>query len=228
MKIQINRSMQRHYTVYQVTNTVNNKFYIGQHQTNKLDDNYLGSGTAVKCAIKKYGCDKFVKEVLHVFDNFDEMNATEQVLVTETLINDPMCYNQRIGGQGQPPYTSYKMTESHKNAISNAKKGGLCNKQVVKRRAETCKANRAKMSQEERNVRFGQCGEANGFYNKQHTEDSKQKIRDTIGDSRKGKYNANARSITIDNIAYQTHKECMQQLGLSKRKLKKLKKSLGI
>jgi len=218
--------MQKHYTVYQVTNTVNNKFYIGQHQTDKLDDNYLGSGTAVKCAIKKYGCDKFVKEVLHVFDNFDEMNATEQALVTEELINDPMCYNQIIGGRGQNPYASYNMTEPHKNAISKAKKGVLCNKQVVKRRAESCKANRANMSQEERNARFGNIGEANGFYNKQHTEESKQKIRNTIGDSRKGSLNNNACLVELYGKTYGTKKECYTELGISKRKLNQILEDL--
>jgi len=222
--------MLTYFTIYKVSNLLNGKFYIGQHQTTDLQDTYLGSGTSVVRAIKKYGRLNFSKEVLFVFDNFDEMNNKEIEMVTEGLIKHPLCYNQVIGGQGDNSKSlkEYVRTPAHCAALSKAKLGRTQDPLVVERRAKTCKANRAKMSQEERNARFGQCGEANGFYNKQHTADSKQKIRDTIGDSRKGKYNANARSITIDNIAYQTHKECMQQLGLSKRKLKKLKKSLGI
>ena len=43
-----------HYTIYKITNKINNKFYIGMHQTKKLDDGYMGSGKRLKLAIKKY------------------------------------------------------------------------------------------------------------------------------------------------------------------------------
>ena len=29
-----------HYTIYQITNTIDNKIYIGMHQTDNLDDDY--------------------------------------------------------------------------------------------------------------------------------------------------------------------------------------------
>jgi len=43
----------KYYTIYKTTNNLNGKFYIGQHQTTILDDNYLGSGTSILNAIKK-------------------------------------------------------------------------------------------------------------------------------------------------------------------------------
>ena len=36
------------YLVYQTTNLINGKLYIGVHATDKLDDGYLGSGTVIK------------------------------------------------------------------------------------------------------------------------------------------------------------------------------------
>ena len=43
------------FIIYQTTNLINNKIYIGKHQTSDLDDGYLGSGKLLLQAIKKYG-----------------------------------------------------------------------------------------------------------------------------------------------------------------------------
>lgn len=47
--------------IYKVTNIINGKYYIGQHRTKKLNDGYLGSGTNIIRAIKKYGKENFKK-----------------------------------------------------------------------------------------------------------------------------------------------------------------------
>ena len=43
------------YTVYKITNLINNKIYVGVHITKNLNDSYMGSGVNIKRAIKKYG-----------------------------------------------------------------------------------------------------------------------------------------------------------------------------
>ena len=68
------------YTIYQITNTINNKIYIGKHQTENIHDDYFGSGIALKRAIQKYGKSNFVKEILYVFDTEQEMNQKEKDL----------------------------------------------------------------------------------------------------------------------------------------------------
>ena len=40
-----------HYLIYKITNLVNDKFYIGKHITDNIEDNYFGSGINVKRAI---------------------------------------------------------------------------------------------------------------------------------------------------------------------------------
>jgi hypothetical protein len=84
------------YTIYKVTNKINNKFYIGKHQTKKLDDGYMGSGKLIKAAIKKYGIENFSKEIMYVFDSEAEMNQKEKELV----VLSEMSYNLCEGGFG--------------------------------------------------------------------------------------------------------------------------------
>ena len=70
-----------YYTVYRTVNNVNNKIYVGKHQTKKLDDDYLGSGKILGDAILKYGKQNFSKDILYIFDTEAEMNAKEVELV---------------------------------------------------------------------------------------------------------------------------------------------------
>ena len=66
----------KHYLVYQTTNLLNGKIYIGQHQTDNLNDGYIGSGIELNQDIKKFGKDNFKREILFDFDSFEEMFET--------------------------------------------------------------------------------------------------------------------------------------------------------
>lgn len=83
---------------YKITNLINGKFYYGVHNTNNLEDGYMGSGKLLHKAYNKYGIENFNKEILKYFDTMDEAFQYEHQIVNEEMINNPDCYNIQIGG----------------------------------------------------------------------------------------------------------------------------------
>ena len=92
--------MQTFYFLYKITNTVNNKIYLGKHKTKNLDDGYFGSGKLLKRAIAKYGKENFFFEVLKQFNSEEELNQAEKELITEEFCQRDDNYNLCVGGKG--------------------------------------------------------------------------------------------------------------------------------
>jgi hypothetical protein len=115
------------YTVYKTTNLKNNRYYIGAHKTENPNDDYLGSGLAIKRAIKYYGRSNFIKEVLFVFQHEDEMYQKERELVEQNIEN-PLCYNLMEGGIG-----GFDHINSNRHIYQNPMK----NPEVVRRNLES-------------------------------------------------------------------------------------------
>ena len=90
----------RYHFIYKTTNLKNDKFYIGMHSTNKLDDGYLGSGTILRRSIRKNGKENFKLEILEFFSDRSSLVKRENQLVNEDLLKDPMCMNMCVGGEG--------------------------------------------------------------------------------------------------------------------------------
>ena len=89
-----------YYTIYQITNLINQKIYVGMHKTTNLNDNYFGSGKHIRRAIKKYGIENFQKDILFVFDNKQDMLDKEQEIVSLEFCARKDTYNLKEGGQG--------------------------------------------------------------------------------------------------------------------------------
>lgn len=111
------------YIVYQTTNKINNKIYIGVHKTEtpEIFDGYIGCGayinkpssynkgkTHLHNALLKYGVSNFYRTTLKTFDSIDEALYLEEQLVNEDFIKRTDTYNMTIGG-GMPPSSCKKV-----------------------------------------------------------------------------------------------------------------------
>ena len=105
------------YIVYKTTCLVNNKIYVGVHQTKnpEIFDGYLGRGlyknhskyiknpiAPFHYAVKKYGFENFKRETLFVFDFREDAYNKEAEIVNEEFILRDDTYNVAIGGVGRP------------------------------------------------------------------------------------------------------------------------------
>lgn len=115
------------FTIYKITNTINDKIYIGKHQTKNLNDGYLGSGKYLKRAINKYGIENFSKEILFVFESGEEMNSKEKEIVNEEYLTRDDVYNLCLGGQGGFGYI-------HLNGLCNYSAGRVLADKVLEKR----------------------------------------------------------------------------------------------
>lgn len=106
------------YYLYEVTNLVNGKTYIGQHITDDLEDGYLGSGKALKAAIKKYGRKNFKKEILVFANGPTSLNFLERCMVPLWWAELPTNYNLVEGGGN-----GARMTAEARKKISIGRKG---------------------------------------------------------------------------------------------------------
>ena len=90
---------QLRYVIYKTTNSLNGRYYIGQHRTKNINDSYLGSGSIILHAIKKYGKNNFNKIILAECISKDDLDYVENIIVGYHL-NDELCYNIKPGGRG--------------------------------------------------------------------------------------------------------------------------------
>lgn len=85
--------------MYQITNLLDGKIYIGVHKTSNIDDGYMGSGLHLKRAQEKYGLVNFKKEILKFFETREEMFREEAEIITSEFVKREDTYNIALGGK---------------------------------------------------------------------------------------------------------------------------------
>ena len=149
------------HVIYKITNIVNGKFYIGKHSTLDINDSYMGSGVAIKKAIKKYGKENFTKEILFEFENETDCLIKEAAIVTSEFINDPLTYNMTCGGKGSFAHIDNTGDNNPmKNEETRAKFRGDLN---PSKRPEVRQKLKEKCSGKN-NAMYGMCGELSPRY----------------------------------------------------------------
>jgi hypothetical protein len=87
--------------IYKITNTVNQKYYIGKKCLNKgvKWEKYWGSSKELTADRKMMGKEHFTKEILKVCDSSYELSYHEiDQMVRHNWLNDK-CYNQNMSGR---------------------------------------------------------------------------------------------------------------------------------
>ena len=113
------------YIVYQTTNLINGKIYVGMHIDRPAKQQYLGSGHLIKAAIKKHGRSNFKRETLATFTTAKEASNFEKSIVTPDFIKRKDVYNICEGGQGgmkrTKPFTEEQLLNIRENHWSRKK-----------------------------------------------------------------------------------------------------------
>lgn len=113
--------------IYSITNSKNNKRYIGQTSTelskrmsvhfDKLR-NGVHHNSHLQSSFNKYGEDVFTVEILAEASSIDELNTLEIEFIKKfNTLNSQFGYNRRSGGE------NYILTDAAKQNMSNAHKG---------------------------------------------------------------------------------------------------------
>ena len=133
-----------HY-IYRTTCIITNRFYIGMHSTDNLEDGYIGSGKRLWHSINKHGKDNHVCEILEFLSDRSSLKAREKEIVNKELINEELCMNLQVGGEGGFISHEHMMKANKNSRISFAKK--LKNEQYAKDFSKKC-SNAAKKRHE--------------------------------------------------------------------------------
>lgn len=129
--------------IYKYTNQINNKVYIGQ-TINEYKRIYAHKHTLNSWrsyfhnAIKKYGYDKFVYEILEEIDDADvkelkiKLDTLEQKYISVYKSNDPdFGYNLTLGGGGTLGLKQSKESNLKRSRTHKAKCKTLTKEQVI-------------------------------------------------------------------------------------------------
>lgn len=185
------------YLVYKITNTVNNKIYIGCHKTSNKNDDYFGSGKYLKHAIAKHGIEKFKKEIIFEASSSEEMFEKEKELVEV----GSHTYNLKSGGNGGFDYINSTITSETRKYI------GSLGAKALKERLNNDSEFRKQFSEDQKRIAkdlhtkglLKTWKDTYSWVGKKHKEESKKKIGEANAIHQKGSGNSQYGTMWITN-----------------------------
>jgi hypothetical protein len=189
------RQERKYHYIYKITCKITNRYYIGMHSTDNLNDGYFGSGKRLWFSINYHGKENHIKEILEFLPSRIELKEREKELVTKELIKEDLCMNLCVGGEGGRGFTD---SEQKLNAIkSNAKQKILreTNPEWVKNRNENVSLGNKKVYETGKRIK-------KHFYDwtdKKHSEETKRLIGEKNSINQQGNNNSQYGTCWVTN-----------------------------
>jgi group I intron endonuclease len=119
-------------------NLINGKIYIGKDKRNK--PKYLGSGKRLNAAIRKYGYENFLKEIIEYCDSEKHMAEREKYWIAHfDSTNRLIGYNLTKGGEGGDTFTLRTDVEKNQTRKLLSKSSSYWNNINRKKHSENTK-----------------------------------------------------------------------------------------
>lgn len=163
--------MKFYHYLYQTTNLLNNKIYIGVHSTKNLDDGYIGSGISMLYSIKKYGKENFKKEILGYFDTRELLFEAELKIVNQEFVERLDTYNIQVGGGGPP--AELALTTIERISLTQT---GKRHTPETKKKISLIRKGKRHTAETKRKISLAQQGENGHNFGKHHTAETKNKM----------------------------------------------------
>ena len=107
--------------IYETTNLVNGKKYIGKSAHSKFSESYHGSGVYIRKALQKYGDKSFKTVLIEECESLEQLNEREAYWIDYyNAVEDKRYYNAIPGGAGgwyydrkSHPYSGFTRYSKH-------------------------------------------------------------------------------------------------------------------
>lgn len=182
------------YYIYLIVNNVNGKTYVGQRKSSKewYEDKYMGSGTRLGLAKKKYGIENFEKFLIQYCYSKEETDKAEKFWIAEYRRRGKAEYNIADGGYGSAGFhhtdeTKRRLSEAHKGKhlseetkrkLSEANKGKLVSEETKRKLSE---AKKGKLVSEETRRKLSEANKGRHF-----SDEWKRKISESMKGKKRG------------------------------------------
>jgi hypothetical protein len=159
----------KYHYIYKITCKVTNRFYIGMHSTDNINDGYFGSGKRLWYSINYHGKETHVKEIIEYLPTRQLLKEREREIVNKDLLGEPLCMNLQEGGGGGFSSEEHKIKAQLSSKVSFRKH--LENDNDFRAKFSLKQSEKMKKRHEEGKINY------NTFLGKKHTEETKQKLR---------------------------------------------------